>query len=190
MSRPVGSCPAPRQAVAVPLELAREPVALRASVRHPTPSLPRRRWRALRVRALPRPRLAAAPDLARSDHEWDERLAREVRRQAGIETAFIRLTRASGRRLRQALEWLEAADLLSGGLPPAYLALRSRWAREPARQGGPAAGAATSLPPRHLVGPRSRAAGRARALAAGDGQGTGASGQRDAWARNGSAMCR
>jgi hypothetical protein len=62
---------------------------------------------------------------------WDEHVAREVGHQARIEKAFDR-AEAYERfgDFKQALEWLDQADLLGGGLPPAYLALRARWASQ------------------------------------------------------------
>ncbi len=61
--------------------------------------------------------------------EWDERVAREVERQAYIEVTFDRADACE--RLgdfKQALEWLHRADALSGGLSPTLLAQRSRLA--------------------------------------------------------------
>ena len=66
--------------------------------------------------------------------DWNARVAVAVREQAGIEAAF---DRADGfDRLgdaRRALDWLDRADRLSGGLSPAYLAKRERLARGVAR---------------------------------------------------------
>lgn len=61
---------------------------------------------------------------------WEEQVAREGQHQERIETAFDR-AEAYGQfgDLGHALEWLDRADRLSGGLPQAYLALRFRWAR-------------------------------------------------------------
>lgn len=61
--------------------------------------------------------------------EWNERVAREVERQAYIEATFDRADACE--RLgdfEQALEWLHRADALSGGLSPTLLAHRSRLA--------------------------------------------------------------
>ena len=61
--------------------------------------------------------------------EWDERVAREVERQAYIEATFDRADACE--RLgdfEQALKWLHRADALSGGLSPTLLAQRSRLA--------------------------------------------------------------
>jgi hypothetical protein len=61
--------------------------------------------------------------------EWDERVAREVQRQAHIEATFDRADVCE--RLgdfEHALEWLHRADALSGGLSPTCLAQRSRLA--------------------------------------------------------------
>jgi alkylation response protein AidB-like acyl-CoA dehydrogenase len=63
--------------------------------------------------------------------EWDALVAREVARQAGIEAAFDRIDACV--RLgdvRGALEWLDEADRLGGGLPPAYRAQRRRLKRQ------------------------------------------------------------
>src|ERR671911_1756294 len=88
-----------------------------------------------------RPR--AVPDLPResiSDPGWDERVAREVRHQEVIEASFDRAE--AYERLgdfEHALEWLDRAAEVSGGLPAAYRARRARWKREPAvrlRPGG------------------------------------------------------
>jgi hypothetical protein len=61
--------------------------------------------------------------------EWDERVTREVERQARIEATLDRAD-ASERRgdVELALEWLHRADALSGGLSPSQLAQRSRLA--------------------------------------------------------------
>jgi hypothetical protein len=66
-----------------------------------------------------------------SIHTWDEHLAREARHQARIEAAFdeVDACEQSGDG-RQGLWSLRRAAQLSGGLPPAYLVLRARWARE------------------------------------------------------------
>jgi len=74
--------------------------------------------------------------------EWEARLARQIRHQARIETAFDRVD-ACGRLgdLEGALDWLERAEELAGGLSPVYGAQRARWARQLARRQGLAAGA-------------------------------------------------
>jgi hypothetical protein len=62
---------------------------------------------------------------------WDEHVAREARHQARIDALFDRADaceRAGD--FERGLEWLRRADQLSGGLPPAYLALRAQWARD------------------------------------------------------------
>jgi hypothetical protein len=62
---------------------------------------------------------------------WDEHIAREARHQARIEAAFDQADaweRLDDR--REALKWLRKADRLSGGLPPAYAALRASWSQE------------------------------------------------------------
>ena len=68
------------------------------------------------------------------DREWDGRVAREVAHQARIEVAFDRVE-ACGRLgdFERALEWLERAEELAGGLSPAYHAQRARWAGQLAR---------------------------------------------------------
>lgn len=62
------------------------------------------------------------------DREWDGRVAREVAQQARIEAAFDRVD-ACGRLgdFERAVEWLERAEELAGGLSPAYSAQRARW---------------------------------------------------------------
>jgi hypothetical protein len=69
--------------------------------------------------------------------KWDRRVAREARNQARIEAAFDRAD-AFDRlgNVGQALEWLDRADALSGGLTPTYRAKRRRLRREIARPGG------------------------------------------------------
>jgi hypothetical protein len=60
-------------------------------------------------------------------HDWDALVAREVARQGDIEAAFDRADACE--RLgdpRLALEWLDRARDLSGGLSPAC---RAQWAR-------------------------------------------------------------
>ena len=62
---------------------------------------------------------------------WDTLVAREVERQADIEAAFDRAD--AFERLgdvRLALEWLDRARGLSGGLSPAYWVQRARLVRE------------------------------------------------------------
>jgi hypothetical protein len=58
---------------------------------------------------------------------WDERVAREAEHQARIEAAFDRsdaFDRLGYPAL--ALEWLDCAEALGGGLPPLYRAKRAR----------------------------------------------------------------
>lgn len=63
--------------------------------------------------------------------EWDRRVAREAEHQARIEAAFDwadehdRLGDVA-----RALEWLDKASALSGGLTPAYREKRLRLSRE------------------------------------------------------------
>lgn len=62
---------------------------------------------------------------------WDERVARDVRHQEVIEASFDRAE--AYERLGDfelALEWLDRAAAVSGGLPAAYRAQRARWARD------------------------------------------------------------
>ena len=76
-----------------------------------------------------RPR--AVPDLPQEsfdDRDWDGRVAREMRHQEVIEASFDRAEAyARVGDIEQALEWLDRAATLSGGLPPAYRARRARW---------------------------------------------------------------
>jgi hypothetical protein len=64
-------------------------------------------------------------------HDWGERVRREGERQARIEAAFDR-AEACGRlgRFALALEWLDLASTLSGGLSPAYRLRRAGFARQ------------------------------------------------------------
>ena len=73
------------------------------------------------------PHWCASPD----SKEWDRRVARESEHQARIEAAFDRAD-AFDRLgdLELALEWLDEADALSGGLTPSYRAKRLRLGRE------------------------------------------------------------
>jgi hypothetical protein len=66
--------------------------------------------------------------------EWNARVAREVAHQARIESAFDRAD-AFDRLgdLELALEWLDEADVLSGGLTPTYRDKRLRLVRDVAR---------------------------------------------------------
>jgi hypothetical protein len=68
--------------------------------------------------------------------EWDRRVAREVLHQASIEAVFDRadaFDRVGDS--KRALEWLDKAGAMSGGLSPTYRARRVRLAREIARPG-------------------------------------------------------
>jgi tetratricopeptide (TPR) repeat protein len=89
-----------------------------------------------------RPR--AVPDLpheAAEDRRWDERVAREVRHQEVIEASFDRADAyARLGDFERALEWLDRAAAVSGGLPPAYRAQRAGWARAAALRPRPAGG--------------------------------------------------
>jgi tetratricopeptide (TPR) repeat protein len=62
--------------------------------------------------------------------KWDELVAREAIHQEVIEATFDRAE--AYERLGdfdRALEWLDRAAALGGGLPPAFRARRARWAR-------------------------------------------------------------
>jgi tetratricopeptide (TPR) repeat protein len=89
-----------------------------------------------------RPR--AVPDLtheAAEDRRWDKRVAREVRHQEVIEASFDRADAyARLGDFERALEWLDRAAAVSGGLPPAYRAQRAGWARAAALRPRPAGG--------------------------------------------------
>lgn len=72
---------------------------------------------------------------------WNERVARETRHQELVEATFDRAE--AYERLgdfERALEWLDRAAALCGGLPPAYRSRRALWARATARRPRPAAG--------------------------------------------------
>jgi tetratricopeptide (TPR) repeat protein len=86
----------------------------------------------------------AVPDLPAEsidDGGWDDRVAREVRHQEVIEASFDR-AEAYARLgdFERALEWLDRAAALSGGLPAGYRARRARWARVATPRAQPAAG--------------------------------------------------
>jgi hypothetical protein len=62
--------------------------------------------------------------------DWDARVAREVARQREIEAAFDRAEACERLgELRLALNWLERARELSGGLSPGCAAQRARLVR-------------------------------------------------------------
>jgi hypothetical protein len=72
--------------------------------------------------------------LSQESRRWDERVAIEARRQRLIEAAFDRSDAYA--RLgddRHALDWLDRAEALSGGLSPAYRRVRARLTRQIAR---------------------------------------------------------
>jgi hypothetical protein len=72
-----------------------------------------------------------------SEREWDGLVAREVDYQARIEEAFDRADACDRLGdLDLALDWLDKADSLSGGLSPAYRSERARMARRAARADG------------------------------------------------------
>jgi hypothetical protein len=81
------------------------------------------------------------PPAAIDQEGWDERVAREVRHQEVIEASFDRAeAHARLGDFEHALEWLDRAAALSGGLPAGYAAQRARWARAPASRPQPTAG--------------------------------------------------
>ena len=77
----------------------------------------------------------------RASTPWGELVAHEIRHQELIEATFDRAE--AYERLgdfERALEWLDRAAALAGGLPPAYRSRRALWARATARGPRPAAG--------------------------------------------------
>jgi hypothetical protein len=86
-----------------------------------------------RTAGVPQGRPRAVPDLPRElpdDPEWDKRVESEVRHQEVIEASFDRAeAHARLGDFDRAVEWLDRAATLSGGLPPAYRAQRTRWVR-------------------------------------------------------------
>ncbi len=74
-------------------------------------------------------------------HERDELLGHRDRHHEIIEASFDR-AEAYERLgdLERALDWLDRAAALCGGLPPEYQLKRARWARASARRPRPAAG--------------------------------------------------
>lgn len=113
-------------------------------------SIPSRQLSSMNARPQPRRRNGHFPTAAPSDTPddppsastwWDERVAREARHQELIEATFDRAE--AYERLgdfERALEWLDRAAALAGGLPPAYRSRRALWARATARGPRPAAG--------------------------------------------------
>jgi hypothetical protein len=81
------------------------------------------------------------PHESSDDCAWDERVTREARHQETIEASFDR-AKAYERLgdFEHALEWLDRAAAVRGGLPPAYRARRARWARAAAVRPRPAGG--------------------------------------------------
>jgi hypothetical protein len=72
---------------------------------------------------------------------WDERVAHETRHQELIEATFDRAEAHAGLGdFERALDWLDRAAALCGGLPPAYRSRRALWARATARRPRPAGG--------------------------------------------------
>jgi hypothetical protein len=83
----------------------------------------------------------ARPKESTGQHEWDQVVAREALHQEVIEASFDRAE--AYERLgdfEHAIEWLDRAKALGGGLPPAYRVKRASWARAAARRPRPAAG--------------------------------------------------
>jgi hypothetical protein len=63
-------------------------------------------------------------------HDWEERVARAVQFQARIEVAFDRADACERLGdLAHALDWLDRASALSGGLSPTYKTRRAHFAR-------------------------------------------------------------
>lgn len=68
---------------------------------------------------------------SRAADPWDALVAREVKRQAAIEAAFDRADACERLgHLQLALEWLDRARELSGGLSPACCVQRAQLVRE------------------------------------------------------------
>jgi hypothetical protein len=69
-----------------------------------------------------------------TEREWAQLVAREGGRQARIEAVFDRVDACESLGdLVRALEWLDEADALSGGLSASYRARRVRLQRRAAR---------------------------------------------------------
>jgi len=88
------------------------------------------RWPVWRRRTETAAHALARPE-SLSAQEWDERVAREVHLQGSIEAAFDRSD--AHERLGDfapALEWLDQASALSGGLSPTYTAEHARFVCE------------------------------------------------------------
>jgi hypothetical protein len=87
------------------------------------------------------------PDLPQEsldDLEWRERVAREVRHELVIEASFDRAEACARLRdFEHALEWLDHAAAVSGGLTPAYRTQRAHWVRAAAVRRMPAGGERT-----------------------------------------------
>ena len=107
----------------------------RLRVRHRTGPIALLPERALNEPRWQRHDPSEVPCESLAGREWDGRVAREVSHQARIEAAF---DRAEGcERLgdfRCALEWLDRAEDLGGGLPPEYRARRARLAGQLTRR--------------------------------------------------------
>jgi len=68
---------------------------------------------------------------SRDAKDWDARVAREAAHQGRIEAAFDRADSFySVDDLEPALEWLRAAEALSGDLPRAYRVRRAQMVRD------------------------------------------------------------
>jgi hypothetical protein len=105
---------------------------------HPAPA----RTPSLDELAVRRLRGPEPPHESTDDHGWAERVAREALHQQLIEATFDRAE--AYERLgdfEHALQWLDRAATLIGGVPPAYQVVRDRWARAAALRPEPAAGA-------------------------------------------------
>jgi hypothetical protein len=113
-------------------------------------SIPSRQLSSQNARPQPLRRNGHPPTAAPSDPPdeptpastpWDERVAHETRHQELIEATFDRAE--AYERLgdfERALDWLDRAAALCGGLPPAYRSRRALWARVTARRPRLAAG--------------------------------------------------
>jgi hypothetical protein len=102
-----------------------------AAASEPSPGEYRARPRAVR----------GLPNESSDDSGSDEPAAHEARHQETIDASFDRAE--AYERLgdfEHALEWLDRAAAVSGGLPPAYRARRARWARAAAVRPRPAGG--------------------------------------------------
>jgi hypothetical protein len=75
--------------------------------------------------------ISSPPSSSWATDDWDALVAREVVRQGGIEAAFDRADACERvGDFQLALEWLDRASELSGGLSPACRAQRARLAHK------------------------------------------------------------